>query len=66
MKFKNNKKIPHSGGFFQAGKVTWMVRKDSRGLSARIFPLWAVTMLRAMDRPRPYPPVWLLREGSVR
>ena len=36
------------------------------GLSAWIEPPWASQMLRAMDSPMPKPPVWELRDLSVR
>ena len=35
------------------GSVIEIIRTFSVGLSARIFPLWAVTMLWAMDIPNP-------------
>ena len=38
---------------FTAGKVAVITSVFSSGLSARIFPLWAVTMPLAMARPRP-------------
>ena len=39
--------------YFTTGKEAVMARVCSSGLSARIFPRWAVTMPLAMARPRP-------------
>ena len=59
-------KINSSNYFIVTGNIAVTFRDFSSSVIAEIFPLWAVTVAAATDKPIPYPPVSEFLDLSVR